>query len=613
VHPDKVLDFDGDEAANVNHDDHQNDPQSAANEAFHELQQALDRVLKAKKGRSSGGADSSSGRNNDRYSHNDNHHDSSGARTFSRRQASSSYAAQYQEAKRKNAEEQRKGGVHRAREVVEENADQNDWGEWGKDKGGDHDDYGDWDHGDDGWGNYEDAGGREEEVESRDDTHENDWGGRWEGQEGDANDNQWRESDCGEGRTREGGRSREEKAKQNTNSRSNGQSSRSDVSKPKPFGRYDQNLYGHESQYSEKVVVKNVHNLEKSEAELAEDGVKVIREEVGGRIRLKDDGTSKQRVLRDKDNHTSSTTTTKPTPPSTAITASKPSSKTSTTTSVESDRLSQKKASPMANGPSESQKPDPSTTTTSTTTYNYRNNILQYKKSDGTTINRSEQLDKHFFGTQFGSDQLDFREHPGVNATRQEDGDQMVWYCLDCERESRRERAKILGLDIDDEEIISKLASSSVCCRLKPNKHTCLCGHKLKDHLDPNISGGGGNGSANKMLTDGPGQKMIGNGTGTSKELAVSKKNNYSGNNSTAPKHPFRCRCTARGTTCNCKGFQLHVQQGAWEVRCRCKHKRIEHALDAKSGRFLCCKDIPGKKGTPCDCKGFEGAWVREY
>lgn len=40
-------------------------------------------------------------------------------------------------------------------------------------------------------------------------------------------------------------------------------------------------------------------------------------------------------------------------------------------------------------------------------------NFKGYVKSDGTQIKKSEYLDKHFFGTKFGSDLIDWREYSG--------------------------------------------------------------------------------------------------------------------------------------------------------------------------------------------------------
>lgn len=94
---------------------------------------------------------------------------------------------------------------------------------------------------------------------------------------------------------------------------------------------------------------------------------------------------------------------------------------------------------------------------------------------------------------------------------------------------------------------------SSVCCRVKPRKHQCLCGHKLADH-DP---------------TKG-------------------------------------FRCTRKG--CPCARFDFHVQLNGWQVRCgKCKHKHTDH--DPSPGRHRCLKCV-GKYQKPCDCDGYEPSWV---
>eukprot|EP00434_Breviolum_minutum_P005505 symbB.v1.2.004854.t1/scaffold280.1/size241228/4 len=84
----------------------------------------------------------------------------------------------------------------------------------------------------------------------------------------------------------------------------------------------------------------------------------------------------------------------------------------------------------------------------------------------------SERLDKHFFGTHFGSDHFDPRAWSGeVTWDSADSADllQCVWRCRRCVEES------------------------SVCCRLKVKKHLCLCGHKLEAHLRPGFGCGHNN------------------------------------------------------------------------------------------------------------------------
>lgn len=58
----------------------------------------------------------------------------------------------------------------------------------------------------------------------------------------------------------------------------------------------------------------------------------------------------------------------------------------------------------------------------------------------------------------------------------------------------------------------------------------------------------------------------------------------------------FRCR--DRG--CPCRKFFFHVTVGAWQIRCECKHKAIEHRPTPPWG----C----GRPG--CTCTKFFSPWV---
>lgn len=152
----------------------------------------------------------------------------------------------------------------------------------------------------------------------------------------------------------------------------------------------------------------------------------------------------------------------------------------------------------------------------------------------GVSEKESHRLDKHFFGTQFGSGSFDPRAWTG-------DADAValasigkpvacVWRCVRCPE------------------------ASSVCCRLKPKKHTCICGHKVEAHV---------------------------------------QSRNFS--------------CGA--AHCRCARLQFHVQQLGWEVRCRCKHGAREHAASG-AAPWRCTKLLPGKEKRLCPCAAFDAAWV---
>lgn len=56
--------------------------------------------------------------------------------------------------------------------------------------------------------------------------------------------------------------------------------------------------------------------------------------------------------------------------------------------------------------------------------------------------------------------------------------------------------------------------------------------------------------------------------------------------------------CSSRG--CRCKHFFFLVAEGAWILRCRCKHKHIEHD----------CGPGPHKCDKCSSCSGFDSPWV---
>ncbi|CAE7426324.1 fam221a [Symbiodinium pilosum] len=154
-------------------------------------------------------------------------------------------------------------------------------------------------------------------------------------------------------------------------------------------------------------------------------------------------------------------------------------------------------------------------------------------RSERSERSESERLDKFFFGTHFGSDQFDPRAWLGqAEAESLASGKpfQCVWRCKSCPE------------------------ASSVCCRLKPKKHSCLCGHKVDAH---------------------------------------------------DPRRRFRCTMPA----CKCRRLEFYVQQLGWEARCGCKHHLRDHN---KSGEppYRCTKLLPGKDKKPCPCSGFHVAWV---
>lgn len=165
---------------------------------------------------------------------------------------------------------------------------------------------------------------------------------------------------------------------------------------------------------------------------------------------------------------------------------------------------------------------------------NVQSNVVPIPCSPTTDgLLESERLDRHFFGTAFGSDEFDPRAWAGEASAAMLAGSQpvpSVWRCRQCP------------------------VDSSVCCRLKGKKHSCICGHKVEAHAQ---------------------QKHF--------------------------------KCTAAG--CSCPKLQFHVQQLGWEVKCRCKHHVRDHTA-SKKPPWKCTKRIPGKDQKPCPCEGFDASWV---
>ncbi|KAG3120733.1 hypothetical protein PI124_g1422 [Phytophthora idaei] len=57
--------------------------------------------------------------------------------------------------------------------------------------------------------------------------------------------------------------------------------------------------------------------------------------------------------------------------------------------------------------------------------------------------------------------------------------------------------------------------------------------------------------------------------------------------------------CTS--ANCSCRAFFYVVAEGAWILRCRCKHRHTDH--DPGSKPFVC-------KKPNCGCQGFDSPWV---
>lgn len=60
-----------------------------------------------------------------------------------------------------------------------------------------------------------------------------------------------------------------------------------------------------------------------------------------------------------------------------------------------------------------------------------------------------------------------------------------------------------------------------------------------------------------------------------------------------------KCKCSVRN--CQCGQFFFVVAEGAWVLRCRCKHKHTDH--DPAKWPHRCTK-------RGCECNGFTSPWV---
>ncbi len=86
----------------------------------------------------------------------------------------------------------------------------------------------------------------------------------------------------------------------------------------------------------------------------------------------------------------------------------------------------------------------------------------------------------------------------------------------------------------------------TICCRLNAKKHSCLCGHKLMEHVPR--------------------------------------------------KHGLQCSAKE----CACRCFDFHVQHGGWQTRCGCKHKHTDHSAVAP---HACTK-------PSCGCASYDVRWI---
>ncbi|GBG70048.1 hypothetical protein CBR_g4876 [Chara braunii] len=141
----------------------------------------------------------------------------------------------------------------------------------------------------------------------------------------------------------------------------------------------------------------------------------------------------------------------------------------------------------------------------------------------------------------------------------------------------------------------------------------CMCGHRFKDHgknnvlpVAPrkssapqhtisgkgNIVGGGGGGGGGSQSSPAPSMPPL---PGASASIASSSAASASTGSEPSPPPVLKCSVAK----CQCPSFFFIVGQGAWILRCRCKHKHTEHDPVSHACRR-----------PKCQCARFDSPWV---
>lgn len=119
----------------------------------------------------------------------------------------------------------------------------------------------------------------------------------------------------------------------------------------------------------------------------------------------------------------------------------------------------------------------------------------------------------------------------------------------------------------------------------------CLCGHRLKEHDTPDAAAG-------RFATpdhgeDQPASTVAGSRTMKADSSACLLPLQFT---------TYRAYCglrRCRSARCACKRFTYIVAEGAWILRCSCKHKHTDHDPNT----WACCK-------SSCRCTCFHSPWT---
>lgn len=114
--------------------------------------------------------------------------------------------------------------------------------------------------------------------------------------------------------------------------------------------------------------------------------------------------------------------------------------------------------------------------------------------------------------------------------------------------------------------LLWQCAECNHVCNLMKSENRCICGHRFKEHK--------------QGPTGGP------------------LKNGF-------------CPCSV--AKCSCANFFYMIAEGAWIIRCRCKHKHIEHLPNPPYQCTKCVTKPPQKAGSKISvttCSGFDSPFV---
>ncbi|KAF8821700.1 hypothetical protein IE077_001716 [Cardiosporidium cionae] len=121
-------------------------------------------------------------------------------------------------------------------------------------------------------------------------------------------------------------------------------------------------------------------------------------------------------------------------------------------------------------------------------------------------------------------------------------------------------------------------------CLVIREESRCLCGHRLKEHTAKEIKISRQSSEKSMSFTE--------NASDSIDSIILTSEKKQSSVTMNFP-------CLSKRKHCTCKNFYYVVAEGAWILRCRCKHKHTDH-----DPITYCCT----KKD--CTCQAFVSPWV---